>query len=273
MFVNIPLPHESPPTLETFSRGAIVEATLLQPITAMDDLLTTHDVQALLKLDRTTVYRMIKAGRLSGVRVGQQWRFPRSNVEALLSNAASHETANDPAPEPPAAFSPDILPLHCMQAIQDVFSVLAQVGAVTAGLDGVPLTGISSSGPLWAMLHATPAGREYCVRAWRGLAERCSRAPQFGECQPGLGCIHARVELDGQPDVLLITGPFRVDDRAPDLAVLARELDQDEGDLVAAARADRRLPAQGRADIRNDWARARPDDRPAAPDRGAQCIG
>jgi excisionase family DNA binding protein len=105
----------------------------------MDDLLTTHDVQALLRLDRTTIYRMIKTGRLSGARVGQQWRLPRQNVEALLSGANPPELAEDPVLEPPATFSPDILPLHCMQAIQDVFAELAQIGAVTTRLDGVPL--------------------------------------------------------------------------------------------------------------------------------------
>ncbi|MGB9754636.1 helix-turn-helix domain-containing protein [Roseiflexus castenholzii] len=43
----------------------------------MNDLLTTREVQDLLKLDRTTVYRMLKEGRLTGVKVGQQWRFHR----------------------------------------------------------------------------------------------------------------------------------------------------------------------------------------------------
>ncbi|MCA9947998.1 MAG: helix-turn-helix domain-containing protein, partial [Anaerolineales bacterium] len=38
----------------------------------MEDLLTTRQVQELLQVDRTTVYRMRKDGRLTGVKVGQQ---------------------------------------------------------------------------------------------------------------------------------------------------------------------------------------------------------
>jgi len=96
----------------------------------MTDLLTTREVKELLKLDRTTIYRMLKQGRLSGVRVGQQWRFTRQAVEALLRG----EHAGEPAPVPeqpaaaPGALAVDILPLHCVQPIQDVFAELAHVG-------------------------------------------------------------------------------------------------------------------------------------------------
>jgi len=38
----------------------------------MSELLTTHQVQDLLKVDRSTIYRMVEAGRLPAVRVGKQ---------------------------------------------------------------------------------------------------------------------------------------------------------------------------------------------------------
>ncbi|MCA9936705.1 MAG: helix-turn-helix domain-containing protein [Anaerolineales bacterium] len=65
----------------------------------MDDLLTTKQVQDLLQVDRTTVYRMLKDGRITGVKVGQQWRFHRQEVENLLGISTSQPTA----PAPPAA--------------------------------------------------------------------------------------------------------------------------------------------------------------------------
>jgi excisionase family DNA binding protein len=201
----------------------------------MDDLLTTSEVQALLKLDRTTIYRMIKAGRLAGVRVGQQWRFPRANVEALLSRDAAGECP-DSAPEPPLALSPDVLPLHCMQAIQDVFAALGRVGALTTGLDGVPLTEPSGPGTIWQLLKASAAGHQYCIARWRALAERSSRAPQLGAGPAGLGCIHMLIELEGQPNALLVAGPFRGDTAIPDLDGLARELGLEADALACAAR-------------------------------------
>ena len=38
----------------------------------MPNLLTAKEVQELLSVDRTTIYRMLKDGRLKGVKVGNQ---------------------------------------------------------------------------------------------------------------------------------------------------------------------------------------------------------
>ena len=54
----------------------------------MTDLLTTGQVQTLLKVDRTTIYRMVENGRLPGIRVGKQWRFDRAEIERWLAAAA-----------------------------------------------------------------------------------------------------------------------------------------------------------------------------------------
>ena len=51
---------------------------------SVNDLLTSRQVQEILKVDRITVYRMLNDGRLKGVKIGQQWRFHNSEVERLL---------------------------------------------------------------------------------------------------------------------------------------------------------------------------------------------
>jgi len=178
----------------------------------MTDLLTTREVKELLKLDRTTIYRMLKQGRLSGVRVGQQWRFTRQAVEALLRG--EHAGAPAPVPEQPAAapgaLAVDILPLHCVQPIQDVFAELAHVGAVTTGLDGTPLTEISNSCRLCVLVQSREAGRAQCVASWQALARRSERFPQVAACHAGLGYMHARIEVGDQPAALLVAGQFRL---------------------------------------------------------------
>ena len=55
----------------------------------MEDLLTTREVQELLHVDRITVYRMLSDGRLKGVKIGQQWRFPAREVDRLLSGTSA----------------------------------------------------------------------------------------------------------------------------------------------------------------------------------------
>ncbi len=58
----------------------------------MDDkFLTAKQVQELLHVDRTTIYRMLKDGRLTGIKVGQQWRFSASEVDDLLAGVLSME--------------------------------------------------------------------------------------------------------------------------------------------------------------------------------------
>jgi excisionase family DNA binding protein len=47
----------------------------------MSDLLTTNQVQDLLHVDRTTIYRLVESGRLPAIRVGKQWRFSRPEIE------------------------------------------------------------------------------------------------------------------------------------------------------------------------------------------------
>ena len=59
-------------------------------------LLTALEVQELLHIDRSTVYRMAEDGRLPAIRVGRSWRFPTDRIEALLD---AGDTA-DQAPEP-----------------------------------------------------------------------------------------------------------------------------------------------------------------------------
>ena len=67
-------------------------------------LLTALEVQELLHIDRSTVYRMAEDGRLAAIRVGRSWRFPADRIEALLGTGAGVDAT--PAPASPRAASP-----------------------------------------------------------------------------------------------------------------------------------------------------------------------
>ena len=47
-------------------------------------LLTVSEVADLLRINKSTVYRMAKQGRLPATRVGRQWRFRKSVLDGLL---------------------------------------------------------------------------------------------------------------------------------------------------------------------------------------------
>ncbi len=169
----------------------------------MDELLTTKQVQTYLQVDRTTIYRMLKDGRLHGVKVGQQWRFPRSKVEALLSGSPT----SSPTPETPT-LSREVLPVQCLQSVQDVSAETVEVGVITTAMDGLPITEISNSCRFCNLILSTESGRQACIASWRKLAQQHDTHPRFVTCHAGFQYARARIEVDGVPTAMLIAGQF-----------------------------------------------------------------
>jgi excisionase family DNA binding protein len=56
--------------------------------------LTTEEVLEYLQINLRTVYRLIKAGKIPAVRVGRQWRFRKSDIDAWLDSQRSGSTAS-----------------------------------------------------------------------------------------------------------------------------------------------------------------------------------
>ncbi|TAK07838.1 DNA-binding protein [bacterium] len=60
-----------------------------------ENLLTTEQVARYLKVDKFTIYRLVAQKKIPAFRVGNQWRFKRSMLEAWLrknSNFQEKET-------------------------------------------------------------------------------------------------------------------------------------------------------------------------------------
>jgi len=63
-----------------------------------ETFLTTEEVLECLKVNLRTVYRLIKAGTIPAVRVGRQWRFRKSDIDAWLDSQPSHPATRSAAP-------------------------------------------------------------------------------------------------------------------------------------------------------------------------------
>ncbi len=50
-----------------------------------EPLLTVGEVATLMRVSNMTVYRLIKAGQLSAIRVGKNYRIRRSDVDRYLT--------------------------------------------------------------------------------------------------------------------------------------------------------------------------------------------
>jgi excisionase family DNA binding protein len=200
----------------------------------MDTFLTAKQTEELLNVDRTTIYRMLKDGRLTGVKVGQHWRFSARAVESLLSGAVRPGSKDVPV-------SVQVLPLHCMQPVQDVFAEIAQVGAVTADIDGQPLTKISNSCDFCKMILGSEEGRQACSKSWRQLVNQKDTAPEFTTCHAGLQYARSRIVVHGELIAILVAGQFYVQFPEPEeqeerLCTLADKYHIDVNLLKQAAR-------------------------------------
>jgi ligand-binding sensor protein len=144
---------------------------------------------------------MLKDGRLTGVKVGKHWRFSAQEVNDLLSGSNPQEPFV-------TAITENVLPLHCMQPVQDVFAEIAEVGSVTTDTSGQPLTRISNSCDFCKLILGSPEGREACIESWRKLTDWKDREPEFFVCHAGLNCSHARIEVENELIAILVSGQF-----------------------------------------------------------------
>lgn len=204
----------------------------------MDDLLTTRQLQDLLRVDRITIYRMLNDGRLRGFKVGGQWRFSRREVEVWLQEMQARPgRLPSPAWEEGSsrAVPSQMLPMTCVEAIQAVCAEALDIAVVTAGLDGTPLASVSNSCSFCTLILTTEAGRRRCAESWRRQPDG-----QFYSCHAGLLCVSLPILVEGQAVAIAAACQFtNVPSNGshpawqPPLSALGASLDLPEADLRA----------------------------------------
>jgi excisionase family DNA binding protein len=171
----------------------------------MTEMLTAKEMQHLLQVDRSTIYRMAEARRLPAVKVGKQWRFPADLVESWL---AAQTEASTPAPalavlaSPGDVSSPEdfasTLPLDCVQLILDAFAQVLDVTLVVTDLDGRPITQVSNPFPFFNLLSEAANGHAICRETWRELGQVPALEPHFRPGFGGLLCARALVRVGSE---------------------------------------------------------------------------
>jgi excisionase family DNA binding protein len=146
---------------------------------AEPQLLTVRQVQELLHIDRSTIYRMASDGRLPAIRVGKQLRFPSRDIAALVNGAADVDDTS-PAPDPAAA-----------TAAINVAAGLLDVMMVVTDMSGRPITPIVHACPEFEARASEPNTLAACLREWRSLAEDTDLAPRFRPGRLGFECARA----------------------------------------------------------------------------------
>lgn len=207
----------------------------------METYLTTKQVQDLFKIDRITVYRMLQDGRLKGVKIGNQWRFPQREVDRLLTGETE---VIEIEPE-----SETIFPIHCVQTIQDLFTSVSQCTALTVDNQGEMVTEISQPGPFCQLLLSTEKGKEICKASWKAMAEQIKTRSEVFTSYAGLKFFGSVIVSQNKKQGAFLSGEFYFaeDDvitMEEQIREIAKNCDLPEQELIDAAKKVRRLTKQ-----------------------------
>lgn len=197
---------------------------------AMTHFLTTRELTDLLQIDRTTIYRMADAGRIPAVKVGNQWRFPREEVQRWLSGETEMADTRRGDKRPADVSLADLrgeFPLECVQQVQDVLAEALGVMLVIVDLDGTPLTHPSHPCGLYLALDAQPTAQARCIELWAQLGKLPGLQPVWVESHAGPLLARALIRVGSELRAMLIAGGIAPAAWPPDDAkseTLARQL-------------------------------------------------
>lgn len=204
----------------------------------MAELLTTQQVQNLLKVDRTTIYRMVESGKLPAVRVGKQWRFDPYQIERWLGRSLAGEFALEQ--NGAAAW----LPLETAQMIQDAFADALGVTLIATDLSGAPLTQVSNPCPFLRTLLQPPGALRRCVSTWQRLADSLCLEPRWTPSETGLLCARGFIRVGNTLKGMVVAGGVEPPNWPPaeaELRAIAAAFGADEAQVLAAAQQVHRL--------------------------------
>ena len=202
----------------------------------MDNLLTAREVQQLLKVDRSTVYRMAEDGRLPAVKIGKQWRFPADQLQQSLGSQVDVSTqATDQQQSmlgPAVAVSADtdlakMLPLDCVQLIQDSHAELLGVMLVLTDLEGKPVTAPSNPCGLFSAISDQPLAIQRCISSWHELGQLLNIEPVFQRSHLGLLCARGLIRVGKELPGMVVAGciaPQAWPPSAEELRMMSAEL-------------------------------------------------
>jgi len=158
----------------------------------MPKYLTARDVQELIRVDRSTIYRMAESGRLPAIKVGRQWRFPADAIDELLGGT-NRRSSGEPA-------------RVGMQYLADLFADLYRVMVIITNIEGNPLTEVSNPCGYFATVSSEAAALDRCIEEWKALGTRYDFEPRLRPSHLGFLCTRAFIRVENELTGMVIAG-------------------------------------------------------------------
>lgn len=184
------------------------------------DLLTAADITRLLRIDKSTAYRMAEDGRLPAFKVGRQWRFRAEDVAALLGA----DVAASPAG-----------PIDVSHAVElaELFGALFGVMVVVTDMEGRPLTAVINPHRYFSLLATDPGVIEACTAEWREFGADQELRPLLRDSHLGFRCARAFIRSGHELVGMVVAGGL-----APTTAAAVPEVAGLDTDTLTAAAND-----------------------------------
>ena len=184
----------------------------------MSDMLTAKEMQSLLQVDRSTIYRMAEQQRLPAVKIGKQWRFPHDQVQQWL-NSHTVQTKSQPEPAPESSLSAEhltnLLPLSCVQLVQDTFADTLGVMLVVTDMNGTPITDVSNPCGLFSAISEVPGAVKKCIDSWRTIGADLELEPKLTPSHLGLLCARGLIRVGTELKGMVVVGGIAPDNWPP----------------------------------------------------------
>ncbi len=168
-------------------------------------LLTTKDLQSLIHVDKSTIYRMAEDGRLPAIKVGRQWRFPADRIAEILGDGVVPTAVPETSPPPSADLAALLVP-EAAQAIADLAADLFGVMAVVTDMEGRPLTTVANPCGYFDAVAQTPGAVAECIEGWRRLGTEIDLEPKFIPSHLGFLCARTFIRVGNDLVGMLIVG-------------------------------------------------------------------
>jgi excisionase family DNA binding protein len=178
--------------------------------------LTTSDVQRLIRVDRSTIYRMAEAGRIPAVKVGRQWRFQEQRLREWLEGGLPSAAAVDRA-------APATVPAAAFQAVADLLAEFSGTMVVLTDIEGRLLAEVARPCGLFSALHGQAGVLERCVASWQQLAADVDLEPRWTVTPLGFLCARSLFRVGPRLGGMVLAGGVAPTQWPPSVARL-REL-------------------------------------------------
>lgn len=191
-------------------------------------LLTAKELQEVLQVDRSTIYRMAESGRLPAIKVGRQWRFPSAQIDAWLGTSSGISSRVSAVNVPPPGGNGALISLLPREYVEDLTELLGQllgVMVVVTDMDGQPISEAANPCGLFEAINETDEAVAGCVVSWKRLADEADLRPRFMASHMGLLCARSFVRVGSELKGMVMVGGVAPDPWPPAPGELARIAD------------------------------------------------